>query len=199
LHEPAERPVGALRQREDGSRREQRVERHREPALARAREPRSGDALDFCARALVEGLRPHHAHAVAGALEARDRLPHLVDAPALQRELLGMHDRLVPEVDALESGRAIDRERLAADAECGHSPAVRVRVPAERGQQAGELLGCADGVAADHSRASRDTVGEERAAARREEPGRVLAQLEEGERVVSVLLDDRLRTRPVVA
>ena len=65
---------------------EERVERHHEAALRLGAAPFARDLLELVAQPLVDRPRPQHLGAVAGAREPVDRLAHLPDRPALERE-----------------------------------------------------------------------------------------------------------------
>src|SRR5207244_12644723 len=151
--------------------------------------PLRGDELELRAQGGVGFGGGDHAEAVAGLLQPRDRLAHLADGAALERELAGTEDRLVADLDRLQPEPLVSLE--VGGAEEREPPAVRVDDAAELGQQLVEFFLLADQVAADERAAADDAVGEECASARREEPALVPAQREERERVPTISLEDR--------
>ena len=173
------------------------VERHREAALRLAAQPRAADALDLAPLLERQLARAHDARGVAGLLQARDRLAHLADRPALEREARRMHDRLVADVDRAQADRVPVGEVLARDAEHRHAPGVRVAVPREVGQQRRGGRGVADRIARHERHAADGAVGEEGRALLVEEVRLVAAQREVGERVAAVALDQPARVAAI--
>ena len=112
---------------------------------------------------------------------------------------VGLDHRLVAEVERAEAQRRVVVKRLVRDAGHGDAPALRVRYAPELRQQLTALGRVADRVARDQCRAGDDAVGEERAAAGREEVALVPAQCEVGEAVRAVPLHERRRALALAA
>ena len=74
------------------------VERHREPALTLPAEPLLRYLLELGKQRGVQLASAQDHHAVAIALKPVDRLPYLAHRAPVERELLGVDDRLVTEV-----------------------------------------------------------------------------------------------------
>jgi hypothetical protein len=108
----------------------------------------------------------HDAEPVTGALEARDRLPHLPDGAALQPERPRPDHRLVSDLDGAQPQGAHDRQQVAAHAQQSQTPASRMADAAELLQQRLHLASLTDRIPADERTAADDAVGE-KAASRR--------------------------------
>src|SRR5262249_15615319 len=135
-----------------------------------------------------------HPNLVTGLLETADRLSHLPDRTAVQREVGGRDHRLVAEVDGLEAELCVIRERLARRARDGDSPALARRDAAELGDEPAPLVAVSDRIAGDEGGAGDNAIREERLAARREEVALVAPKREVREAVGAVLSDERLGT-----
>ena len=121
------------------------VERHREAALGLAAQPGAADALDLAPLLERQLARAHDARQVPALAQPRDRLPHLADRPALEREARGMDDRLVADVDRAQADRMPVGEVRAGDAERGDAPGVGMAVAGEGGEQLGRRCGSPTG------------------------------------------------------
>ena len=137
------------------------------------------------------------ARRVPGLAQARDRLAHLADRPALEREARGVHDRLVADVDRAQADRVPVGEVRARDAQRGDAPGVGVAVAREVGEQRRRGRRVADGIAGDERHAADRAVGEEGRALLVEEVRLVAPQREVGERVAAVALDEPPRVAAV--
>ena len=189
------RAVGADRHGEHGVRvDEHRVHRHREAALGPVAPPLLRDGLQLGAQPLVGVARGEHAHLVAALLEPGDRLAHLADRAAFEREVGGPDDCFVAEIDRLETDAGVVGERVVRRARDRHAPALRMGDAAELRDQLVALVVGADRVAGDKRRPADDAIREERPAADGEEVALVATQREVRQAVVAVLLDERLRT-----
>ncbi len=173
------------------------VERHREAALGLAAQPGAADALDLAPLLDRQLARAHHARRVPGLVQARDRLAHLADRPALEREARRVHDGLVAHVDRAQADRVPVGEVRLGDAERRHAPGVGVAVAREVGQQGGRGRGVSDGIAGHERHAADGSVGEEARALLVEEVRLVAAQREVGQRVAPVALDEAARVAAV--
>src|SRR6266545_694212 len=154
MQETADLPVLAARDHEERfAVPEELVHRHREAALRPAPTPFFGDFLQLLAQRGRDLALRKHDGSVTGAPQAMSGLAHLPDRPALEREPSG----------------AVEGQELLACAENPNPPAASVRQAAEARQQRGELAGVTHRVSAHERRATEHGVGEERAAALREE------------------------------
>ena len=128
------------------------VERHREAALRLAAQPRAADALDLAPLLERQLARAHDAGAVAGLLQAGDRLAHLADRPALEREARRMHDRLVADVDRAQPDRVPVGEVLGARRRATATrQACAWQWRAKSASSAGAAAASPDGIARDTS------------------------------------------------
>ncbi len=173
------------------------VERHREAALRLAAQPGAAHALDLAALLERQLARPNDARGVPGARQARDRLPHLADRPALEGEPRRPHDRLVADVDGAQPGGLPVGEMLAGDAEHRHAPRVRMAVAREVGQQSRRCGRVADGVAGNERHPAHGAVRQEGRSLVVEEVRLVAAQREVGEGVAAMPLDEPARVATV--
>ena len=173
------------------------VDRHREAALGLVAAPRRRDGRELVLELGRDVVGGDDAERVAGLLEPRDRLAHLADRAALERELLRPQHGLLPDRDRLEAERAIALEVRVGCADDREPPAAGADEPPQLGEEVVDLRLVADGIAADERRAGDDAVREEGAARGREEIALVAAQREEGEAVAAVRLDERPRDPPL--
>ena len=105
---------------------EERVERHHEASLRLGAAPLARDPLELAAQVLADLSRPQHLGAVAGALEPVDRLAHLADRPALERERRRLDHRLVAVVEGMQAVRPVEREPVLRGAEDRDPPVALV-------------------------------------------------------------------------
>jgi hypothetical protein len=117
---------------------------------------------------------------VAGRAEPVDRLPHLADRPAVEREGRDLEHRLVTVVEGVEPVRAVERRGSARSAEDGDAP---VALACERDEPLDEPVNSAGGRSGRPRppRLPDDAVGEEGALVLAEEVRLVGAQREGGE------------------
>ena len=136
------------------------------------------------ASAGVEVGRVQEADRVAVAGHTVDRLAQALHLASLERELTGVHDRLVADVEEAHARRLVGREPFLARTHHAEAPPVAVHVVPERVPDVGPLGEGADGVGGDQADATEDGVSHERVAV--EEPLLVVTQREvvEGARAV---------------
>src|SRR5205809_159878 len=166
-------------------------------SLRLAPPPRGRDVLELELQRGRDLVRSHNAERVAGLVEPGDRLAHLADRTAVERELARTEHRLVPDRDGLEPERAIAVEVRVGCADHRESPPARTRNPLQLRQQVIDLRLVADGIAADERSSRDDPVGEESTARGREEITLVASQREEGEAVATVAVHERPRHPPL--
>jgi hypothetical protein len=142
-------------------RRGKSAERHREPAFRRPPAPGPGNGFERLAEVGVNlGVR-EELQPVAVPVQAVARLPHLADAPPLQRERPRVKDRLVAEVERPEAERPIHGLRLLATCQHRDPPAHPARIPDERLHRVRAILGRTDRVAGDEPEVPQVSVGDE--------------------------------------
>ena len=133
-------------------------------------------------RAELRDLRP-----VARLAQPCHRLPHFADRSPVEAEPVAVDDRLVAHVERAQAGLLEERAPLGADSERGEPQPVFARERDDDGEERLDAARLADRVARDHEHAVFDAVGDERGPLGIEEVVLVRAQLEERERVRSVL------------
>ena len=130
------------------------------------------------------------ARAVPLFLQACDRLAHLPDRPALEREGPRLDDSLVAEVDGAQAELAPERQQALARAQRGDVQAASLGEDAQLSEQARNRLVRPDRVPGDEQDAGLDAVAQERAPVGVEEVVLVAAELEVGKRVRTVPADE---------
>ena len=162
------------------------VEGHREAALRLAVQPGVAHACRSRRAARSAQLaRAHDAAGVAGLAQARDRLAHLADRPALERERGRPHDRLVADVQGAQPGGFQVARWSAPTPITATRQACAWQWRAKSSSRAGDCGRVADRVAGDERHPADGAVGQEGRSLVVEEVRLVAAQREVGERVAA--------------
>ena len=160
------------------------------PRSGAPRAPVVGDLLELEHDALVERPKLGEVGPVAGLFEARNGLPDLADRPALEREPLGVDDRLVADVERAQPCLLEDAPSRRAHAERRDPQRALLGERHDRPHQIGDGRRLSDRVARDHHHAALGAVADECRPRRVEQVVLVRAELEEGEGVGPVLVNE---------
>ena len=151
---------------------------------------RLSDAFELAERALVELGQLGKLGRIAALLEPRDRLAHLPNRPAFEREAACLDDRFIADVEGAQPRLAPERNQAFTDTAGGELQPSPLGEVNGLGNESRQCRGRPDRVARDQHHAVLGPVGEEGAAGLVEQVLLVVAKLEEGECVRAVASDE---------
>jgi hypothetical protein len=199
VQKAADAALGVARQDDEAVRVRGRVEPvhcHREAALRRAVAPALGDPLQLGHSGLVELAERLRLGAVAGARDTVDRLADLLDCAALKREPVGRDDRLIADVERAQAGLLVEIQQPVARPHGGHLQPAALGEVQDGAQHARQRVVGAHGIAGQHEHPRRDATAGEAAPVVGEEVAAILAQIEVGQRVLTMSAHEICRQAP---
>jgi hypothetical protein len=123
------------------------------PRSHAAGEPALGHAFELAERALVELGQLGKLGRIAALLEPRDRLAHLPNRPALEREAACLDDRFIADVEGAQPRLAPERNQAFADTAGGELQPSPLGEVNGLGNESRQCRGRPDGVARDQHHA----------------------------------------------